>query len=229
MLAPVILRRSAFLLPPLLLAACVFGGGDDDRPARPKSPMVKSTTARPTSRETQQCFTELSRRNIRYSALADKDFGGGCELVGTVELIDIGVPVTNLKGMRCGLADAFTGWVRFAVAPAVHQLLGSELVKVESMGTYACRGIVGGGARTAGRLSEHSIANAVDISAFVLADGRRISILRDWRSSDPAVREFMSVIRRSACRRFKTVLTPDYNAAHRDHLHFDMGGRPFCT
>ncbi len=218
------IRLIPALLVPLFVAGCA--SGDDERPARPKG---AATLSRPTPRETQQCFTELARQQIRYSALADKDYGGGCELVGTVQLIDIGVPITNLQGMRCGLADAFTGWVRFAVAPAAHQILGSELVRVESMGTYSCRAVIGGGARTAGRLSEHAIANAVDVSAFILADGRRVTIERDWRSQDPRVRAFLSTIRRSACRRFKTVLTPDYNAAHYNHLHLDMGRGPFCA
>ncbi|MBO9622191.1 MAG: extensin family protein [Sphingomonas sp.] len=214
---------SALLLS-LLLGACA-GGGDDERPSRPK--MVRSTLTRPTPRETQQCFTELSRQSIRFSPLADREFGGGCFMAGTVELIDIGVPVTNLKGMRCGLAQAFTGWVRYAVAPAAAQILGSPLAKVESFGTYSCRPVIGNAG--ASRLSEHAAANAVDISGFVLADGRRITIERDWHTQDPAVRSFLSVIRQSACRRFKTVLTPDYNSAHYNHMHMDMGGRPLCA
>lgn len=221
--------RSALMIA-LLLGGCVFGGGDEDRPAPAKSAKPRpAAVSRPTPRETQQCFTELSRQSIRFSALADKDFGGGCALAGTVQLIDIGVPVSNLKGMRCGLADAFTGWIRFAVAPAAAQILGSRLMKVESMGTYSCRGIVGGGPRTAGKLSEHATANAVDVAAFILEDGRRVSVKGDWRSQDPAVRDFMKAIHRSACRRFKTVLSPDYNAVHHDHLHFDMGRGPFCA
>src|SRR3546814_6585803 len=54
--------------------------------------------------------------------------------------------------------------------------------------TYACRAVVG---VASNRLSGHAIANAVDISAFVLADGRRISVLDDWSSSDPQNRAFM--------------------------------------
>src|SRR3546814_16694866 len=65
--------------------------------------------------------------------------------------------------------------------------------------TYACRAVVG---VASNRLSGHAIANAVDISAFVLADGRRISVLDDWSSSDPQNRAFMRVIHTSACKRF---------------------------
>jgi len=217
---------------PLLLSACMFGGGGDYDPApvpvRPAgAPPV--TILGETPRETQQCFTDLQREDVRFSPLPDRDYGGGCVVQGAVQLIDIGVPVTNLKGMRCGLARTFIDWVRYAVAPAAYQILGSELVKVESFGTYSCRGIIGGGEEAAKRVSEHGLANAVDISAFVLRDGRRITIEKDWRSSDPDVRRFLDTIHTSACKRFRTVLSPDYNAAHYNHLHLDMGKGPFCA
>lgn len=222
--------RPSLLCLPLLLTGCVFGGGQD-RPApapireRPGGPV---TLNGPTPRETQQCFADLSREKVRYSPLPDRDFGGGCILTGAVQLLDIGVPVSGLKSMKCGLARSFTAWVRFAVAPAAKQILGSPLVKVETFGTYSCRGIIGNGAASAQRMSEHGLANAVDVSGFVLADGRRITIERDWRSGDTATRDFMAAIHNSACRRFATVLSPDYNAAHYNHLHLDMGRGPFC-
>lgn len=223
------MRFVVLLLAPLLLTGCLFGG-DRSPPPRPIRPATAGpvTLNLPTSRETQQCFADLSKADVRFSPMPDRDYGGGCQVIGAVQLIDIGLPITNLKGMRCPLARAFIGWVRNAAVPAAREILGGELVKVETMGTYSCRGIIGGGAASAGRLSQHGLANAVDISAFVLRDGRRISVLADWRSTDDASREFLQVVRRSACRRFTTVLSPDYNAAHQNHLHFDMGGRPFC-
>jgi len=110
--------------------------------------------------------------------------------------------------------------VRYGVAPAARVYLGSELVRVDTFGTYNCRTVAG-----SGRLSEHAHANAVDIAAFLLADGRRISVQNGWGNGDPASRKFLRAVRDSACKRFRTVLSPDYNAAHHDHLHFDMGGR----
>lgn len=226
--------RFALALLPLLLAGCIFGGDDSPAPRpvpvpireRPQGPI---TLNGPTPRATQQCFTQLSRDEVRYSPLPDRDFGGGCVVTGAVQLLDIGVPVTGLKSMRCELAQTFTAWVRFAVAPAATQILGSELVRVETYGTYACRGIIGGGAATVGKISEHGLANAVDVSGFVLKDGRRITIENGWNSTDPATHEFLRALHKSACRRFNTVLSPDYNAAHYNHLHLDMGRGPFCA
>ena len=178
-------RLGSALLVLGLLAGCVFGGGKEAPrkapAARPRgSPPI--TLHRPTPKETQQCFTDLSREEVRFSPLPDRDFGGGCVVLGAVQLLDVGVPNTNLKSMRCPLARSFIGWVRFAVAPAAKQILGSELVRVESFGTYACRAIVGSSASN--RLSEHGLGNAVDIGGFVLADGSKVRVLGGWGSVD---------------------------------------------
>lgn len=226
-------RPLAGLALPVLLSACIFGsgGGGEKRPApAPSKPRQSGpiTLNGPTPRETQQCFTDLSRAGVRYSPLPDRDFGGGCIVQGAVQLLDIGVPVGGIKSMRCPLARAFTGWVQFAVAPAARQILGSDLVRVDTFGTYVCRAIVGG-SQPGSKLSEHGRANAVDVSGFVLKDGRRITILKDWTNPDPAIRSFLETIHGSACRRFATVLSPNYNYVHRDHFHLDMGRGPFCA
>lgn len=201
----------------LALTSCGSGARDERRPVGPPPP---------TTREFQQCTSALLSEGVRFRALPDQRFGGGCSAVGAVQLLDIGVPVTNLGAMRCGLARTFAAWIRYGAQPAARQILGSELVRVESMGTYACRNTVGTGGPA--RLSGHAIANAADVGAFVLADGRRISVRDGWRSPDPTAQEFLRVVRRSACRRFGTVLSPDYNAAHYDHLHVEADAADFC-
>jgi hypothetical protein len=193
-------------------------------PVRPRNSAPITLTA-PPSKETRACFADLAGAGVRYSPLPDRDYGGGCTVVGAVQLIDYGVPTNNLKAMTCPLARGFVAWVRNGVVPAAREILGGELDRVDTFGSYACRNRVG---TASVRLSEHATANAVDVAAFVLKDGRRITIERDWRSEDAATREFLQVVRRSACRRFVTVLGPDYNAAHYNHLHIDLGGRPLC-
>jgi hypothetical protein len=210
-----------FLIVTLLLAAC----GRADRPTAPTK--TRPNLSVPSNRETAQCLADLRQLHVSFQLLPDRETGPGCGLAGTVKLVDIGVPVANLTAVRCGAARALIGWTRNAVAPAAYQMLGSELARIDSMGSYSCRNVVGS-ARNASRRSGHAIANAIDIGGFVLKDGRRITVLNDWNSSDPQVRQFLQTVRASACKRFGTVLSPDYNAAHRNHLHLEDDRAGFC-
>ncbi|MGV3768722.1 MAG: extensin family protein [Sphingobium phenoxybenzoativorans] len=208
-------RRSIAALAILsLLAGCSVGPKSGRRPGT--TPHISAAQAE----ETRQCMGRLASTGIMFERLPDKSYGGGCSAIGAVKLTDIGVPTSNLGAMTCGLAANFSAWARYGVTPAARLILGSELVKVETFGTYNCRPIAG-----SSKLSEHASSNAVDVAAFTLADGRRIDIRAGWNSNDERVREFLRVVRTSACKRFRTVLSPDYNAAHHDHLHFDMGGK----
>ena len=205
----------------LTLAAC----GRADRPTAPTK--TRPNLSVPSNRETAQCLADLRELHVSFQVLPDRETGPGCGLNGTVKLVDIGVPVANLTAVRCGAARALIGWTRNAVAPAAYQMLGSELARIDSMGSYACRNVVGS-ARNTSRRSGHAIANAIDVGGFVLKDGRRITVLNDWNSADPQVRQFLQTIRASACKRFGTVLSPDYNAAHRNHLHLEDDRAGFC-
>jgi hypothetical protein len=208
------MRRFLLLLPLVLLHACV------DRPAMQRPQVKPVRGVDPVA--LRACIVRLDRVVARYTLLPDRQFSEGCSALGAVQLRDIGTPVTNLGAMTCPLAHAFTQWVQSDLQVPAMGEFGSAIVKVETMGTYSCRNIAG-----SSRLSEHASANAVDVAAFVLADGRRVSVLNGW-SGDPAEGRFLRAIRAAACRRFNTVLSPDYNADHRDHMHFDMGRGPFC-
>ena len=168
------------------------GCGRADRPNAP--PQTRPNLSVPSNRETAQCLADLRQLHVSFQVLPDRETGAGCGLAGTVKLVDIGVPVANLTAVRCGAARAFIGWTRNAVAPAAYQMLGSELARIDSMGSYSCRNIVGS-ARNANRRSGHAIANAIDIGGFVLKDGRRITVLNDWNSPDPQVRQFLQTMR----------------------------------
>jgi hypothetical protein len=94
-------------------------------------------------------------------------------------------------------------------------------VGLDHYGTANCRRIGGG---HAGTWSEHATGNAIDVAAFRLADGRRIAVRRDWAGPGRAA-AFLHAVRNAACGEFATVLSPDYNAAHADHLHLDQARR----
>jgi hypothetical protein len=206
------------------LSLALTGCGNPVGKARPVSPAsrppVRPVQPSPTLR---QCLAKLSTLNVRYDVLPDRNYGGGCSALNSVKLIDIGVPTTNLGAMTCSLAANFSAWSRYAVQPAARLVFGTEVTRIDTFGTYSCRPIAG-----SGKLSEHAHSNAVDVSAFLLADGRRITVKDGW-SGDQRARQFLKIVHGSACKRFNTVLSPDYNAAHKDHLHFDMGGKGgFC-
>jgi len=160
---------------------------------------------------------------VRFSPLPNKRFSGGCSQIDSIKLLKVGADVTNLGPVKCELARNFAAWTEYAVKRAARKYIGSELARIETLGSYSCRNIAG-----SRKLSQHAHANAIDISAFVFEDGRRITIARDWNKGR-GTKQFLTAIHKSACRRFGTVLSPEYNAAHRDHFHFDMSGNGFCA
>ena len=121
----------------------------------------------------------------------------------------------------CAVAAALALWEREVVQPAAEKHFGIPVAVIDHAGTYACRRLYG---RSEGGFSEHASANAFDVLGFTLADGRSVSVLRDWPGSGPNA-AFLRDVRDGACRLFATVLSPDYNPAHRDHLHLDQASR----
>ena len=218
------MRRTFLILPLMaLLSACV--GAPE---AVKRQPVRQSTTTFTPRPEARQCLAGLGQRHANFTPLPDQFYGAGCSTLGTVRLAslqgdDAAFALSNLGPVTCPLADTFAGWARFGVDRAAEQILGSRLVRIETMGSYNCRNVGGSSRRSA-----HATANAIDVSAFVLADGRRVSVLGNWNAGTAAERRFLGVIHGSACKRFGTVLGPGYNAAHRDHLHLELSGKAYC-
>jgi hypothetical protein len=174
------------------------------------------------------CMSELGASGTRFTPVADTYAAPGCNKLGTVQLSALAgdgsfFGISNIGPVQCGTAKAFSDWARFGVDRAAREILGSRLARIETMGSYACRRIAG-----TERLSAHAQAAAIDVAGFVLEDGRRIDLKRDWHGGRPEVREFLRVVHSSACKRFGTVLGPAYNAAHADHFHLEGTGAKFC-
>jgi len=220
-----LLGRLAALIAVVSLAACAdHSVVHEGRVARPATTRPPQPRVMPNSESFRMCAARLNAAQVRFQPLPNEDRGSGCAIIDSIKLLDIGTPTANLGAMTCPLAATFAAWARYGVVPTAREFLGTEVVKIETFGTYACRDVRGTGGTIAGKRSEHAHANAVDISAFVLADGRRISVLNDWYAGGPAA-AFLRRVHESACKRFPTVLSPDYNAAHKDHFHFDMSGK----
>ncbi|WP_121115064.1 extensin family protein [Croceibacterium ferulae] len=219
---------AAALLATLLLVGCA--GRTDDAPAGGEGPLTTSVPVAQTP-VGRQCLVGLTATDALFSMLPDRYPGPGCSNVNTVQVSSLAaddgtVAVGNIGPLTCEVSTVFAGWIRYGADRAARSVLGSPLRSVETMGSYSCRNVAG-----TNRRSAHSTASAVDIGAFVLQDGRRITVLAGWSGGTPAEQEFLRTVQRSACRRFATVLSPEYNAAHRDHLHLEGvagSGSSFC-
>ena len=207
-----------------LVSACNLVPGSREAEA----PRVSNTGTFAASPAAGQCIARLDRTGSVFEAVPDRYYGAGCSTLNAVNMQQIGgddarFTLTNIGAVTCPTANSFAGWARFGVDRAARQILGSELVRIETMGSYACRNIAGSNKRSA-----HSKAEAIDIAAFILADGRRIEVRSDWDGGTSEERRFLRTIHGSACKRFGTVLGPEYNAAHRDHFHLEVTGGNFC-
>jgi hypothetical protein len=175
--------------------------------------------------EPGRCAGLLDAAGIAHRTLPPGGSGPNCTFADAVRLEPGGARGIALRpeaaALSCPAAAALALWEWHVVQPAAQQHLGQRVVAVEHLGTYSCRRVNG---RTEGDWSEHATANAIDVASFRLADGRRISVLSDWEGGG-ADAAFLHEVRDGACRVYATVLSPDYNEAHRDHLHFDQAAR----
>lgn len=121
--------------------------------------------------------------------------------------------------LSCPMIAWLDDWIYRSVEPAAEQIFGQKVVKILDAGSYNCRGRNGS---HFGRLSEHSFANAIDVSGFELADGRRIMVASAWTNGTAEEQLFLRTVMQSACRRFSTVISPDGDSYHESHLHLDL-------
>jgi hypothetical protein len=169
-----------------------------------------------------------------------------------------GVEVSPPAVVNCRLAARLHHWMKRTVQPVAQEVLGGRIARIVTASAYACRQRIG---TTSNKLSEHSLANALDISAFVTADGRSVDVLTNWgpttrdrqaqakseklaggdarplrdaeqvEAGTTTKAQFLRRMHEGACGTFGTVLGPEANEAHRDHLHLDLAARKhtaFC-
>ena len=227
--------RIRFALP--LLAAALAGCSmlpDSAEPYRSTGvapgPSPVGALPAPRSEAAGQCLSRLGQMGADYAALPDRYADQGCTNLDTVQLAALSADqstlgVTNLGPVTCEVSQVFAAWARFGADRAARQILGSGLQSIETFGSYSCRNVAG-----TNRRSGHATGAAIDISGFVLEDGRRIMVKSGWNGGTAPEREFLRVVQQSACRRFATVLGPDYNSAHNDHLHLEgvIGTKSYC-
>jgi hypothetical protein len=169
-----------------------------------------------------QCQTALTSAGAAYTVLAPQHNGSGCGFEEALRLGADPLPFSRPAVLACPLALAFARFTHEVLQPAAEHHFGQKVVKVQQLASYSCRPVEGHD-----RLSQHAYADAIDIGGFDLADGRRIEVGRDWRNHG-AASAFLKDVANGACTIFRATLTPNYNRAHANHLHFDLGPDKLC-
>jgi hypothetical protein len=136
------------------------------------------------------------------------------------------VPAATLA---CPLVSRLDHWIASAVQPAAQRWFAQPVVEIKQISAYSCRGMNG---QRGAPISEHAFGNALDIAAFTLADGRRVSVKGGWQGR-PEEQGFLRDVHAAACQQFSTVLAPGSNRFHYDHIHVDLArrrsGRQVCN
>jgi hypothetical protein len=185
-------------------------------------------------RDPARCLAALAQTGMQYDQLPDRVTGPGCGFENAVRLRGAGVRLGTAPSLSCPMALSFFMWEKHALQPAARQHFGQSVVAIDHLGSYACRNINRGeGAVPGASRSRHATADALDVAGLTLANGRRISVLRDWAQAGSSAADGPAALllrdaHQGGCRFFDGVLGPEYNAAHRDHLHFETGGFSMC-
>jgi hypothetical protein len=128
------------------------------------------------------------------------------------------VAVTPTATLACPIVSALDRWLADSVQPSAMRWFGVRVVEIKQISAYSCRGMNG---NSRAHISEHAFGNALDIAAFTLADGRRITVKNGWHGM-PEEQGFLRDVQGAACQQFNTVLAPGSNAQHHDHIHVDL-------
>jgi len=199
-----------------------------------------------------KCAEALSSVKLNYEPLAPIK-QGLCGAPAPILVKSLGsdpkVELDPPAMMTCKLARALNTWLDKTVQPKAEAVFGSPVAKLHNVSSYACRNRYHDAYQL---LSEHALANAIDIPEFVLVSGERITVLDNWPkhpftpplplpnpvrvaavgASVPMISaisadksKFLKQVHDDACQTFGTVLGPDTNEAHKNHFHFDMKQR----
>jgi hypothetical protein len=188
-------------------------------PAEQVAPATLAPSVAPAAPQVSACRQALTEDIAIAPSTPSVHGPGGCGGDDLVRLEAIVLPdkhrvaVSPPATLRCPMAASIVDWVRSDVAPLAERL-GSEIASLDNFDSYDCRGRNG---IKGAPLSEHGKANALDVRAFKLADGRSIGLTD--RGQPRSLRED---VLHSVCARFMTVLGPDSDWYHEDHIHLDQ-------
>jgi hypothetical protein len=189
------------------------------KPAPAATDKPAAEQAAPAPPQPSACRLALTEAIAIAPSIPDIHGPGGCGGEDLVRLEAVvlpnkrKVPLTPPATLRCSMASAIADWIRTDVT-SLAAGLGTEPVGLDNFDSYECRGFN----RVPGaHLSEHGHANALDVRAIKLADGRSIGL-----TDRTVARDLRESVLHSVCTRFMTVLGPGSDWYHEDHIHLDL-------
>jgi hypothetical protein len=199
----------------------------DSRTARNLRPTLKSSwSSAQIKTAVDRCKLVLATTNIDADILAPIGGAGGCGIAAPLLVRSFGaVKVKPAAKLNCNMALATYQWLINRTQPMARKKYRSPVVSIRQLSSFSCRSRRGSGTS---RISEHSFGNALDVGSFTLANGKTISILKDWSTTGALFgigrdANFLFDAHKMACESYATVLSPRYNKAHANHFHMDMG------
>lgn len=188
---------------------------------RPRPPRLLQIPGEELAAATKVCQAVLAKDKMVASHADPSLWDNGCGAAGQITIS--AVKLTNGKQIalrpaalvRCETAEAIADWVREELVPATEAYSG--LARIDVAASYHCRprnNIRGA------LLSEHGRANALDVRAIVMNDGRRFGV-----DLPETPIQLLGELRRSSCARFTTVLGPGSDGYHENHFHVDLAQR----
>lgn len=196
----------------LALAVSVGCGPRAVAPPAPASPATRFA-----------CLEALGQSGALFEPVAAPASAGACRVDNAVALRRSTAAVEPAATLACPMALSWAAFDRDVVQPAALRRFGRPVRAVRQIGAYSCRHRGG-----TSRLSQHAFGQAIDVAAFELEGGARVSVKEHWRERGPRG-DFLRDIARAACASFSVVLTPDSDADHADHVHLDIGRDRLCV
>jgi hypothetical protein len=136
----------------------------------------------------------------------------GCGVAEAVRVTSVaGVRLSQAATVDCSIAKALNSWVEEVAQPA----FDGRLVEMQVAAHYVCRSrnnVKGA------KVSEHGKGRAIDISAFILSNGKVLTVAANYN-------KLLRRIYKAGCGYFRTTLGPGSDGYHEDHFHFDTSAR----
>lgn len=170
---------------PATAASSAAQGVSSTEQASTKKPIAGNIWSEQEITEAKARCTAILKR-IHAVAIPQEPIKEGlCGTPAPIQLISIGQnPEVSLSPpaiVTCDLAEGLVTWLENDLQPLAKKHFKSRIIAIQTMSSYSCRNAYG---RKSTRLSEHGLANALDIGGFVTETAKSAQVLEGWGTTE---------------------------------------------